>query len=171
MRARDTVQSGTIVIAHFSKTRAYTYALCGLTVLGLLIILVLNHPAGTTLRSYLDSKGLFRYQYAQIALVSCSYLIVKILIILYQLLFREQWAIWVVDSKLRYINFCEIAFSSSVKIDDIESVTLGTSAFLFAPTAIVFRGHSGDERKVPAWFLSEPVAVILKRLEDFVALR
>jgi hypothetical protein len=151
-----------MIIAHFSKRISLTYALGFLGACALMYTVTLYHPPATTLTDYLNSKGLFRYEFAVIAWICGALLIVRQLTILRQIIAHKSNAVWTAHGNLYYLNiYLDITYRA-VPIAEIVEFQVRSG---FAPSAgISVRLRSGQERVISTWLLLEPVDLVISRL-------
>ena len=152
-----------MVIAHFARGRSIAYVIGWFIACALLYSVTLYHPAGIPLKEYLDSKGLFRYDFAVIAWILGALLIVRQLTILNQLILRKSEAVWATRGKIFYLNAYWNILYRAVPCSDIEGFDVTTKGD-FGSRGIVIRLRSGRERVVTTWLLSESTDMILSRL-------
>lgn len=152
-----------MVIAYFARGRALAYATGWLIACAVLYGVTLYHPSGVSLKEYLDSKGMFRYDFAVVAWILGVVLIVRQLTILNQIIFRKSEAVWAARGKIFYLNVYWNIFYRAVPCSDIEGFDVTTKGD-FRSRGIVIRLRSGREKVVTTWLLSESPDVILRRL-------
>lgn len=157
------VEANMKVIAHFSRAKAFAYVIGWLIACALLYGLTLYHPVGVSLNGYLNSKGLFRYEFAVIAWVLGTLLIARQLTILNQLILRKSVAVWASRGNIYYLNVYWDIFYRTVRCSDVEDFDVATNGS-FGSGGIVIRLRAGQEKVVTTWLLSEPTDMILSRL-------
>ena len=151
-----------MVIAHFSNRSSLTYALSFLEACALMYGITLYHPKGVPLMEYMNSKGLFRYEFAFIAWACGILLVVRQFTILKQIIIHRSSAIWTTQNRLFYLNIYWDIVYRSVRLPDIVDFQI-RSGFT-ARAGIVVRLRSGQERVISTWLLLEPVDVVMSRL-------
>jgi hypothetical protein len=122
----------------------------------------LYHPPGITLRSYINSKGLFRYEFAIIAWVCGALLIVRQLTILNQIILHRAAAVWIARDRLFYLNIYWDIIYRSIPLSDVAKFEVKSD--FAAHGGIVVRLRNGQERVISTWLLSEPVDAVIARL-------
>ena len=151
-----------MVIAHFSKRSSLTYALSFLAACALMYGITLYHPRGVTLIEYMNSKGLFRYEFAFVAWTCGILLVVRQFTILKQIIIHRSSAIWTSRDRLFYLNIYWDIVYRSVRLPDIVDFQI-RSGFA-ARAGIVVRLRSGQERVISTWLLLEPLDMVMSRL-------
>lgn len=154
-----------MVIAHFSRAKTLTYTLCTLLACTAMCAITLYHPVGTGLVQYLNSKGLFRFYSAVFSWIFCSILIVRQLVILFQLVFRRSEAVWITDGKLFYINIVRDVLYHSIRCADIVGVYRSSHGGPFS-RGIVLRLRSGSEVQIPSALFGDSNENLLTRLQE-----
>jgi hypothetical protein len=152
------------MIAHFSRPRAYAFALAWLIVLGLGTLAVLYHPAGTTWRTYLESNGAYRSYYAVGFFIVAPFLALRMSVILFSLLFRESAAIWANGGYVYFIDTWWFGLISKFRIEDLRAASASTWRNTNWPSVSISLGSSA--RDLPAWLLREPAGDIAVRLQS-----
>ena len=151
-----------MVIAHFSKRSSLTYALSFLGACTLMYGITLYHPKCVTLMEYMNSKGLFRYEFVFVAWTCGILLVVRQFTILKQIIVHRSSAIWTTRNRLFYLNIYWDIVYRSVNLPDI--VDFQTRSEFAARAGIVVRLRSGQERFISTRLLLEPVDVVMSRL-------
>ena len=151
-----------MVIAYFSNRSALTYVLSFLAASALMFGITLYHPKGVTLMEYMNSKGLFHYEFAFIAWTCGILLVIRQFTILKQIIIHRSSAIWTTRNRLFYLNLYWDIVYRSVSLPDIVDFQI-RSGFA-AHAGIVIRLRGGQERVISTWLLLEPVDVVMARL-------
>lgn len=157
----------TVVIARYATRKALAYV-TGVLVFCALLLLTLRHPAGISLKAYLESRGPFVYEWAMAAWICGVLLFVRQMAILNQIVFKHAAAVWIADGRIFYMNIYWNILFVSVSCDQIESVSMGSMGSL-RPDGIVMRQRGGGKRSIATWILSEPAEIVLSRLKDAIA--
>jgi hypothetical protein len=153
-----------VVIAKFSKSIAITVAIFEI-LLSIILINVVFHPPSWS-PHYGQPLGLKDY-----AMLALSPLVAFTgASILYEVIFQHSRAIWCDRNSVRYLDTYWNTGTKTVPINGIISVYVGVireSYFsIFDKEAIVLEIKGGELKKVRTWFLSEPAATIVLRLEE-----
>jgi hypothetical protein len=153
-----------MIIAHFSNRRSLAYVLVCLATCIIMYSITIYHPSGTTLREYLESKGIFRYQLAVFTWIGAGLLIVRLLTILRQIILRKSIALWTIDGRLVFLNIYWNIVYSSVALSDIVRFRLQEG--IAARAGIVVCLRNGRERLISTWLLSEQAGAVLEQLQN-----
>ncbi len=149
-----------MVIAWFSKPKAVSYLIAGLFIVGLLFIVTLYHPSGTSLVAYTRSRGEFWLLVYPLGWLAGIAAFLMLIALLKQLAFMRANAVWIENGRIVYLN----KWFMAVRRSDIKSIAVGSWGTWRRP-GIILTLRNGQKKVIPTGILSEPSDVVLSRLK------
>ena len=156
-------------MARMSLSLGLLYSIMWLLACGVILYVSVYHPDGLSLKDYLESEGLFRYELAIICWCSVVLVVLRQIVLLKQLLLNGQRAIWANSTKIYYLDVFSSILVSSVKQEEIVAVFAGNRGS-FDRRGIILSLRDQKEVFVSTWVMTDSAEMIAKRVGDLLGL-
>lgn len=150
-------------IAHLLFGRTLLSSVAGLVLAATVLVITFYHPAGTSVREYLDARGPWYYGVALSARVCCVLFALRQLWMLQYLRQHQRRAVWISANGVFYLSTASIFPRSMILRSDIRAISLKPQGQYYE-RGLLIELSGGRQRILATWLFEEPAELIRERL-------